>query len=207
MFRGQIPLAAPSGSMLASETGGSSAASVSVSKTIAAALLMPFPALPGARRRSPRARNFRVGSAQHSVGAGIRPSVWRVIRAANAVVVIAVTETMSSIAIAIVASAITILTSAIARAIVTSAEATHVTSAETAHVTSAETTAAAEAAPVSSASAAAPSSTTTAATCLCTRRKQSPGKKGACQYHHRSSYHRSSSHHIFLSTGGAISDQ
>ena len=79
---------------------------------------------------------------------------------------------------------------------VASAEAAHVASAEAAtaeatHVTSAETTAAAV-------------STATAATaaCLCTRRKQTPGKQGGCQYHHRSS----SSHDIFLSTGRAISD-
>ena len=87
---------------------------------------------------------------------------------------------------------------------VTSAEAAHVTSAkaasaETAHVTSAEA-ASAKAAAVSSASA---TTTATAATaCLCTRRKQRPGKQGGCQYHHRSS----SSHYIFLSMGRAISD-
>jgi hypothetical protein len=76
---------------------------------------------------------------------------------------------MSSIAIAIVTSA--------SIAEVTSANARHVTSAETAHVTSASA-----ATPVSSASA--------GASCLCsTRRKQRPGKKGGCQYLHRSSSH------------------
>jgi hypothetical protein len=87
---------------------------------------------------------------------------------------------------------------------VTSAEPTHVTSAETAHVTSATAhvtsatahvtsatahvssatahVSSATAAPVSSASA-------TAAACLCTRRKQSSGKHGACQYHHCSTSH------------------
>jgi hypothetical protein len=74
-----------------------------------------------------------------------------------------------------------------------SAEATHVTSAETAHVTSS----AKAAAPVSTATTATTATATTAAAaaCLCTRRKQRPGKQGGCQYHHRSS----SSHEIFLS--------
>jgi hypothetical protein len=109
-------------------------------------------------------------------------------------------------------SSIAKVTSAIARHVtsaktsnVSSAEATHVTSAETTHVTSAETAhvtsatahvtsatahvssatahvSSATAAPVSSASA-------TAAACLCTRRKQSSGKHGACQYHHCSTSH------------------
>src|SRR5467141_2743276 len=83
---------------------------------------------------------------------------------------------------------------------VTSAEAAHVTSAkaasaETAHVTSAEA-ASAKAAAVSSASATAAATTA----CLCTRRKQRPGKQGGCQYHHRSSC----SHYISLSMGRAI---
>jgi mannose-6-phosphate isomerase-like protein (cupin superfamily) len=99
---------------------------------------------------------------------------------------------------------IAIVTSANARhassAEVTSAEAAHVTSAkaastETAHVSSAEA-ASAKAAAVSSATA------TAATACLCTRRKQRPGKQGGCQYHHRSS----SSHYIFLSMGRAMSD-
>jgi hypothetical protein len=102
---------------------------------------------------------------------------------------------MSSIAIAITLSSIAIVTSAIARAIVTSAEATHVTSAETAHVTSSAKAAAA----VSTAAAAAAATASTS--CLCTRRKQRPGKHGACQYHH----HSSCSHDIFLSTDRAIS--
>jgi hypothetical protein len=97
---------------------------------------------------------------------------------------------------------IAIVTSAIARAIVTSAktshvsstEATHVTSAEATHVTSGETTHVTSSAKAASANAAAPVSTTATATataaaaCLCsTRRKQRPGNKGRCQYHHRSS--------------------
>lgn len=73
--------------------------------------------------------------------------------------------------------------------------------AKAAHAASVEATAATTkaAAPVSTAS------TATAATstaCLCTRRKQGPGKQGGCQYHH----HSSSSHEFFLSTDRAISD-
>jgi hypothetical protein len=80
---------------------------------------------------------------------------------------------------------------------VTSAEPTHVTSAETAHVTSATAHVTSATAHVSSATAhvssatAAPvsSASATAAACLCTRRKQSSGKHGACQYHHCSTSH------------------
>jgi hypothetical protein len=83
---------------------------------------------------------------------------------------------------------------------VSSAEATHVTSAEATHLGSTEathmTSSAKAAAPVATATAA-----STAAACLCTRRKQRPGKHGACQYHH----HSSCSHDIFLSTDRAIS--
>jgi hypothetical protein len=83
---------------------------------------------------------------------------------------------------------------------VSSAEATHVTSAEAAHLGSTEATHM-----TSSAKAAAPvatsASASTAAACLCTRRKQRPGKHSACQYHH----HSSCSHDIFLSTDRAIS--
>jgi hypothetical protein len=127
--------------------------------------------------------------------------------------------------IAVVTSSIGIVTSAIARHVtsvqvtsveVTSAEAAHASSAEAAstdaaHVSSAEA-ASAEAAHLTAAEAAAASVSTTAATAatatastaagLRTRRKQRPGKQGACQYHHRSS----SSHVIFLSTDRAISD-
>jgi hypothetical protein len=67
---------------------------------------------------------------------------------------------------------------------VTSAKASHGTSAEATHGTSAETATAT----VSTATAT-PSAT---AACLCTRRKQRPGKQGGCQYHHRPS----SSHDI-----------
>src|SRR5258707_6686052 len=65
---------------------------------------------------------------------------------------------------------------------VTSAKASHGTSAEATHGTSAETATA-------TVSTATPSAT---AACLCTRRKQRPGKQGGCQYHHRPS----SSHDI-----------
>jgi hypothetical protein len=81
---------------------------------------------------------------------------------------------------------------------VTSAEATHLGSTEATHMTSAETThvtSSAKAAAVSTAAA------TASTSCLCTRRKQRPGKHGACQYHH----HSSCSHDIFLSTDRAIS--
>jgi hypothetical protein len=102
---------------------------------------------------------------------------------------------MSSVAI--VTSVVTIATATsaitIAIAIVTSAIAI-VTSAETAHVTSSAKAAAAV-------STAATATASTAAACLCTRRKQRPGKHGACQYHH----HSSCSHDIFLSTDRAIS--
>jgi hypothetical protein len=66
-------------------------------------------------------------------------------------------------------------------------------------------TTATKAAHAASAKAAAPvatsASASTAAACLCTRRKQRPGKHSACQYHH----HSSCSHDIFLSTDRAIS--
>jgi hypothetical protein len=94
----------------------------------------------------------------YSVGAGVRPSVWRVIRAA--VAVIAATEIMPSIAIEITMSS----------AKVTSGK-----------VTSAETAAAVSTTPVS---AAVP---TAAARLRSTRRKHGPGKQGRCQYHHHSS--------------------
>jgi hypothetical protein len=72
---------------------------------------------------------------------------------------------------------------------VTSAETTHVTSAETAHVTSATAHVTSATAHVSSATAPVSSASATAAACLCTRRKQSSGKHGACQYHHCSTSH------------------
>jgi mannose-6-phosphate isomerase-like protein (cupin superfamily) len=78
---------------------------------------------------------------------------------------------------------------------VTSAKASHGTSAEATHGTSAETATA-------TVSAAATAAATATAACLCTRRKQRPGKQGGRQYHHRPS----SSHYIFLSTAGAASD-
>jgi hypothetical protein len=101
---------------------------------------------------------------------------------------------------AIVTSAVAIVTSA-KTSHVSSAEATHVTSTETAHVTSSAKAAAVEATATKAATteAAAPVSaattttaTATTAACLCTRRKQRPGKQGGCQYHHRLS-----SSHVF----------
>jgi hypothetical protein len=97
---------------------------------------------------------------------------------------------------AIVTSAVAIVTSA-KTSHVSSAEATHVTSTETAHVTSSAKAAAVEATATKAATteAAAPVSAATASTtaaCLCTRRKQRPGKQGGCQYHHRLS-----SSHVF----------
>jgi hypothetical protein len=89
-----------------------------------------------------------------------------------------------------------------------SAKTSHVASAEPAHVASAETTthvtsteAAAHVSSAAETSATAAVSSPTTAARLGTRRKQRPGKQGACQYHHRSS----SSHEIFLSDGTAIS--
>jgi hypothetical protein len=63
---------------------------------------------------------------------------------------------------------------------VSAAEATHATSTEAAHLTSATAT---------HVTTAATAATTSATACLCTRRKQSPGKQDACQYHRRSSSH------------------
>jgi hypothetical protein len=98
---------------------------------------------------------------------------------------------------------IAIVTSANARH-ASSAITSHASSAETTHVASAETTthvsSAAEASATAAVSSTAAATATTAAACLCTRRKQGPGKQGACQYHHYSS----SCHDIFLSTGRAI---
>jgi hypothetical protein len=97
---------------------------------------------------------------------------------------------------------IAIVTSANARH-ASSAITSHASSAETTHVASAETTTHVSSAAEASATAAVSSTAataTTAAACLCTRRKQGPGKQGACQYHHYSS----SCHDIFLSTGRAI---
>jgi hypothetical protein len=110
-------------------------------------------------------------SARQSVGAGVRPRICCVIRAAKAVAVkAAASETTPSIAKVI---------SAHARH-VTSAEATYMTSAESTHVTSAKAASVASATSMSSASATAG---------LCTRGKKAAGKHGTCQNHHQSSSH------------------
>src|SRR6266404_6894738 len=85
-------------------------------------------------------------------------------------------------------SSIAIMISAHARRM-SSAETSHVASAETTDVTSAEATHGTSAETTTAAVSAAATAT---AACLCTRRKQRPGKQGGCQYHHRSS----SSHNI-----------
>jgi hypothetical protein len=127
-----------------------------------------------------KAARRQLPSRHHSVGAGVRPSVWRVVRASKVVAVIAAaSETTCSIAKSTLVSA-RHATSAKASH-VSAAEATHATSTEAAHLTSATAT------HVTSAATAATTSSATA--CLCTRRKQSPGKQDACQYHRRSSSH------------------
>ena len=136
------------------------------------------------------------GSAYHSVGAGIRPGarrVIRVIRAIEAVVVVAADEMAPSSTKVIVAH----VTSAKA-AHVTSAKASHVTAAKAAHVTSAKAThvtaakathMAATATATHMASAATATATATAATGLGTRGNKAAGKQCTCQNHHRSSSH------------------
>ena len=129
--------------------------------------------------------------ARHSIGAGVRPAIWRVVLAAEAVVVkAAANEMMSSVAKVIAVHArhvtsaeathvtpadATDATSAKA-ADVTSAEATHVTSAEAAHVASAATTSMS-------------SATSTATSGLCISGKKATGKHRARQNHHYSSSH------------------
>jgi hypothetical protein len=145
----------------------------------------------GPAKAAKAARSRLSGSAYHSVGAGIRPGarrVIRVIRAIEAVVVVAADEMTPSSAKVIVvqvghatgakatdvASAKTSDVTTAKSTHVTSAKATHVASAKATHVPPTTTT-------VSSSAAAAPS--------LCTRGNKAAGKQCACQNHHRSSSH------------------
>jgi len=75
---------------------------------------------------------------------------------------------------------------------VSSAETAHVASAETTDVTSAEATHGTSAETATATVSTATATPSATAACLCTRRKQRPGKQGGCQYHHRPS----SSHDI-----------
>ena len=118
-------------------------------------------------------------SAHHSVGAGVRRAVWRVIRA-TVVVKAAASEMTSSVAKVTSADAghaTSAKTSHVSSAEVTSAEATHVASAKAAHM------AAATAATATSVSAA------TATAGLCISGKKAAGKHCTCQNHHHSSSH------------------
>jgi hypothetical protein len=120
--------------------------------------------------------------ASRSIGAGVRPAVWRVILAAEVIVVkAAANETMSSIAkvISVHARHVT----SVETAHVTSAEAADVASAEAADVASAEAAdvASAKAAHMASAATTSMSSATSAATSgLCIRGKKAAGKHRAC---------------------------
>src|SRR5216683_2165091 len=112
--------------------------------------------------------------ARHSIGAGVRPAIWRVVLAAEAVVVkAAANEMTSSIAKVIAVHARHVTSAETAHA--TSADATDVTSAKAADVTSAE------AAHMASAATTSMSSATSAATSgLCTSGKKAAGKPRAC---------------------------
>jgi hypothetical protein len=112
--------------------------------------------------------------ARHSIGAGVRPAIWRVILAIKAIVVkAAANETMSSIAKVIAVHARHVTSAETAHA--TSADATDVTSAKAADVTSAE------AAHMASAATTSMSSATSAATSgLCISGKKAAGKHCAC---------------------------
>ena len=112
--------------------------------------------------------------ARHSIGAGVRPAIWRVVLAAEAVVVkAAANEMMSSVAKVI----------AVHARHVTSAEATHVTPADATDATSAKAAdvTSAEAAHMASAATTSMSSATSAATSgLCISGKKAAGKHCAC---------------------------
>src|SRR5229473_8065211 len=120
-------------------------------------------------------------SAHHSIVAGVRPAVWRVIRATKAVVVkAAANEMTSSIAKVISVHARHVTSAETGHA--TSAEATHVTPAEAADVTSAKAAdvASAKAAHMASATTSMSSATSAATAGLCIRGKQAAGKHCAC---------------------------
>src|ERR1700716_160714 len=106
-------------------------------------------------------------SAHHSVGAGVRRTVWRVVRA-TVVVKAAASEMTSSVAKVTTAHA----------GHATSAEATHVASAKAAHMAAATSTT-----PTVSAA------TATATAGLCISGKKAAGKHCACQNHYYSSSH------------------
>jgi hypothetical protein len=129
--------------------------------------------------------------ARHSIGAGVRPAIWRVILAIKAIVVkAAANETMSSIA-KVIAVHTRHVTSAEANH-VTPADATDATSAKAADVTSAEAAhvASAKAAHMASAATTSMSSATSTATSgLCISGKKATGKHRARQNHHYSSSH------------------
>ena len=121
--------------------------------------------------------------ARHSIGAGVRPAIWRVVLAAEAVVVkAAANEMMSSVAKVIAVHARHVTSAETAHA--TSADATDVPSAKAADVTSAEAAHMASAATTSMSSA-----TSTATSGLCISGKKATGKHRARQNHHYSSSH------------------
>src|SRR3981081_4487546 len=116
-------------------------------------------------------------SAHHSVGAGVRRAVWRVVRAT-----------------VVVKAAASEMTSSVAK--VTTAHAGHATSAEAAHVASAEATHVASAKAAHMAAATSTTTTVSAATAtatatagLCISGKKAAGKPGVCQNHYPSSSH------------------
>src|SRR3977135_4316476 len=112
-------------------------------------------------------------SAHHSVGAGVRRAVWRVVRAT-----------------VVVKAAASEMTSSVAK--VTTAHAGHATSAEAADMASAEAThvASAKAAHMAAATSTTVSAATATATAgLCISGKKAAGKHCACQNHYHSSSH------------------
>ena len=144
------------------------------------------------------------GSTSCSVGAAIRPigrRVIQVVRAIEAVVVVAATETVSSSAEVIVAEVRYVIAAKASNAAAanatdvisakapnaTPAKPTHVTSAKPTHVAAAKAThvAAAKASHTTTMSATA----TAAAARLCARGNKAAGKYCACQNHHHSSSH------------------
>jgi hypothetical protein len=126
----------------------------------------------------------------YSVGAVVRPVIWPVIRAIQAVAIkAAANETTSSGAEVIVTGARHMATAKSAD--VATAKSADVGSAHAAHVATAEA-ASTKAAHMASAATAAVSTTTAAATAtarFCARSKKAPGKHRACQNHHHSSSH------------------
>jgi hypothetical protein len=137
-----------------------------------------------------------LGSTSYSVGAAIRPigrRVIQVVRAIEAVVVVAATETVSSSAEVIAAEVRYVIAAKASNAAaanatdVISAKAPNATPAKPTHVTSAKPThvAAAKASHTTTMS----STATAAAARLCARGNKAAGKYCACQNHHHSSSH------------------